>query len=543
MFKFIKKQKLNWASRAVVYQIYPRSFKDSNGDGVGDLDGIIEKLDYLNDGTDKSLGINAIWLSPIYKPPMVDFGYDVSDFYDIDPIFGTLEIFGKFVFEAHRRGIKVLMDFVPNHTSSQHSWFLEFSSSRNNPKRDWYIWRDPKPDGSPPNNWLSVFGGSAWTFDEKTQQYYLHSFLAEQPDLNWRNQGVRDEMTRVMKFWLNRGVDGFRTDAIYYLIKDNEFRDDPINPNYIPGKDGPYNTLLHTYSQGRPEIFDTTNTLCEVLGKYENKFMVSEVYLGLPDMAKMYKACANKLHAPFNFNLMSIPWNADEFKKFIDAFEGSLTPDDVPNYVLGNHDKPRLASRLGRQQARVAAMLLLTLRGMPIIYYGDELGMEDVSIPAEKQKDPWGKLTPGFQLGRDPERTPMQWNSRPYAGFSDIEPWLPVAEDYKEYNVETESAAPHSTFNLYRKLIHLRKDSLAIQQGSYHSLDIDNNNIFGFVRESGKEKFLILLNFSNAHQTVRIPKNGKAKVICNTYLDIKRGKKVALENISLRPHEGYVFAY
>ncbi|MFQ5863095.1 MAG: alpha-amylase family glycosyl hydrolase [Candidatus Brocadiales bacterium] len=536
----MKSLKENWSRRAVVYQIYPRSFKDSNGDGVGDLNGIIEKLDYLNDGTEKSLGIGAIWLSPIYKSPMVDFGYDISDYYDIDPLFGNLKTFDKLIFEAHRRGIKVIMDFVPNHTSSQHPWFLESRSSRNNPKRDWYIWRDPKRDGLPPNNWLSVFGGSAWTLDENTQQYYLHSYLAEQPDLNWRNQEVRDEMVQVLKFWLNRRADGLRTDAIYYVIKDVEFRDDPQNPNYIPGKDDPYNALFHIYSQGRPEIFDTTNTLCEVIGKYEDKFMVSEVYLDLPDMVKMYKACANKLHAPFNFNLMNIPWDAGEYKKFIDDFEELLTPEDLPIYVLGNHDRSRLASRLGRDRARLAAMLLLTLRGMPFIYYGEELGMKDVQIPTKKVKDPWEKQTPGFRLGRDPERTPMQWNTGPYAGFSDVEPWLPVAEDYKKCSVETDSADPHSMFNLYRQLIHFRKDSPALLQGSYRSLDIENNNILGFVRESVEEKLLILLNFSGEEEGLSLTSQ-KAKVICNTYLDKEFREEIDLKNFSLRPYEGYVF--
>lgn len=536
----MKNLKENWSRKAVVYQIYPRSFKDSSGAGIGDLNGIIERLDYLNDGTEKSLGIGAIWLSPIYKSPMADFGYDVSDFFDIEPLFGTLETFDKLVSEAHQRGIRVIMDFIPNHTSSRHPWFIESRSSLRNPKRDWYIWRNPKGNGSPPNNWISVFGGSAWTFDENTRQYYLHSFLAEQPDLNWRNREVRDAMIQVLKFWLNRGVDGFRTGAIYHVIKDNEFRDDPENPNYIPGKDFQYNALLHIYSQGRPEIFDTTNTLCEVLGKYEDKFMVSEVYLDLPDMVKMYKACSDKLHSPFNFNLMNIPWGAGDYKIFINAYEASLTPEDWPNYVLGNHDRPRLASRLGRDRARLAAMLLLTLRGMPFIYYGDELGMQDVPIPAEKVRDPWGKRTPGFSLGRDPERTPMQWNTEPYAGFSNAEPWLPVGEDFKEYNVETESADPHSIFNLYRRLIHFRKDSPALLQGSYSSLNIMNNNIFGFVRECPEEKLLILLNFSGEEQELALIFQ-KAKVICNTSLYKEFGEELDLKDLSLRPYEGYVF--
>ncbi|PIR87565.1 MAG: alpha-amylase, partial [Candidatus Harrisonbacteria bacterium CG10_big_fil_rev_8_21_14_0_10_45_28] len=286
----------NWSRRAVVYQIYPRSFKDTDGDGIGDLKGIIEKLDYLNYGTDGSLGITAIWLNPIYKSPMKDFGYDISDYRDIDPIFGDLGIFDRLVAEAHKRGIKIIMDFVPNHTSSEHPWFQESKRAKDNSKRDWYIWRDPKTDGSPPNNWLSIFGGSAWTRDEKTGQYYMHSFLPDQPDLNWRNKDVRDEMADVLRFWLKRGVDGFRTDAMYHLIKDDEFRDDPPNPNYDALRDEPYNAFLHVYSQGRPELTETANTLCNVLGEHSDDiYMVSEAYLGLPQMMEFYKACDNSL--------------------------------------------------------------------------------------------------------------------------------------------------------------------------------------------------------------------------------------------------------
>lgn len=536
-------KKANWVRNAVVYHIYPRSFKDTNGDGIGDLNGIIEKLDYLNDGTEKSLGVNAIWMSPVYKSPMADFGYDVSDYYKIDPIFGDWEIFEKLVKEIHRRGMKIIMDFVPNHTSSEHPWFIESKSSRDNPKRDWYIWRDPKPDGSPPTNWLSVFGGPAWTYNEKTKQYYLHSYLPEQPDLNWRNKEVGEGMLDVLKFWLKHGVDGFRTDAVSHLFEDEEFRDDPPNPNYVSGKDNPYNSFLHTYSQaysqGKEETFDVVNSMCNVLGAYENKFLLSEVYADLAGLMKFYKACTNKIHAPFNFNLISLPWDAEVYRKFIDDFESLLGPDDEPNYVLGNHDQSRVSSRLGELRARLMAILIFTLRGMPFIYYGDEIGMEDVKIPPEKILDPSEKRVPGFGLGRDPERTPMQWNSGNYAGFSDVEPWLPIGEKFRTYNVESELADPKSILNLYRRLIHFRKNSSALLKGSCSSLNLEQKDIFAFIREFSGEKILVLLNFSDKERLMSLNFK-KAKIICSSYNDKERDEDIDLEKFSLRSNEGYV---
>ena len=466
-----------------MYQIYPRSFKDSNNDGTGDLEGILQKLDYLNDGTENSLGIGAIWLSPIYKSPMADFGYDVSNYQEIDPIFGNMETFEKLVNEAHNRGIKVLMDFVPNHTSSRHNWFQESKSSKDNPKRDWYIWKDPKEGGGPPNNWLSVFGGPAWTLDETTGQYYQHSFLPEQPDLNWRNPQVRDEMMKILEFWLHKGVDGFRTDAVYYMFKDPEFKDDPYNPQYREGIDTPYDQLLHTNSRGHEEILDNVNAMCNLIGghqEHENTFIISEVYIDLPEMKKFYAACENNKHAPFNFALIGLPWSARVFKKHIDDFESTLTSEDWPNYAVGNHDQPRLVSRYGSEHARIIAMLLLTLRGMPFIYYGDEIGMEDVHIPPHRIQDPFGKKEGGYT--RDPQRTPMQWTPGEYAGFAQVEPWLPVMKNHQETNVETQLEDRSSLLSLYKKLIHLRKDSPALLSGEYKSIDANNENVYAFTR-------------------------------------------------------------
>ncbi|MBI4363619.1 MAG: alpha-amylase [Candidatus Doudnabacteria bacterium] len=529
----------HWSRKAVVYQIYPRSFKDTEGDGIGDLKGIIDKLDYLNDGTDASLGVTAIWLNPIYKSPMKDFGYDIADYREIDLIFGNMDTFDQLVTEAHKRDIKIIMDFVPNHTSSEHPWFQESRKSNTNPKRDWYIWKDPKPGGSAPNNWLSVFGGSAWTLDKVTGQYYMHSFLSDQPDLNWRNKEVRDEMADVLEFWLKKGVDGFRTDAVYHLIKDDQFRDDPPNPNYDSSRDEPYNALLHLYSQGRPELIGIANTLCNILGEHNaDTFMVSEAYLGLPQMMELYKACGNSLHAPFNFNLISLPWNAAAFKKFIDEYETKLGENDWPNYTLGNHDRSRLATRLGQNRARLAAMLQFTLRGMPFVYYGDELGMEDVSIPADSITDPWGNNVPGFGVGRDPERTPMHWDASPNAGFTSVVPWLPVASDYKKKNVEQESRDPNSMLSFYKELIHYRTNSPALLTGFYKPLESGNENVFMFMRECPAEKLIVGINFSNSEQTTSVSVNGT--LFCNTRRGKRGGEKIQTTQLKLNPYEGLV---
>jgi len=542
MITNLDKPKENWASKSIVYQIYPRSFFDTNNDGIGDIRGIIRKLDYLNDGTDQSLGINVVWINPIYKSPQDDFGYDISDYYSIDPLFGDLQTFTRLIEELHRRGMRLVMDFVPNHTSHEHPWFLESRSSRENPKRNWYIWRDPKPDGSPPNNWLSVFGGSAWTLDETTHQYYLHSFLKSQPDLNWRNQEVKDEMIKIFKFWIHRGVDGFRTDAVYHLIKDADFRDDPPNPDYVPGVHEPYFSLLHTYSAGQKELYETANALCQVLGEHEERFMVSEAYLDIPAMEKMYNACENNLHAPLNFNLLRMPWEAQEYKKFIDEFNKKLGPENVPNYILGSHDRPRIASRMGPEKARLAAMIVFSLRGMPFIYYGDELGMEDVSIPKEATVDPWSETLPGFHVGRDPERTPMQWNTEKNAGFSKAEPWLPVGKNFGVINAEAQMQDQKSFFSLYRTLIHLRKNSPTLLSGGYEPHEIMEKQIFSFIRVGDKEKIFVVLNFSNEIQNIASQKFDSAKLLASTHMDhATPEKQVSLKSYSLRPYEGCMF--
>ena len=357
-----------WWKSAVIYQIYPRSFQDTDNDGVGDLRGIMQRLPYLVE-----LGVDAIWISPIFPSPMADFGYDVSSYIDIDPLFGTLADFDALVAAAHACGIKVLLDFVPNHTSDQHPWFVESRSARSNPRRDWYIWRDPGPAGGVPNNWLSQFGGTAWELDPATGQYYYHAFLREQPDLNWRNPQVRQAMYGAMRFWLRRGVDGFRVDVLWHLIKDDRFRDNPVNPNFAPGM-RPHEVLLPLYTTDRPEMEEVVAEMRSVVDEFDDRLLIGEIYLPIERLVKYYGRDLKGAHLPFNFSLLSAPWHAATIAKLIAEYEAALPPGGWPNWVLGNHDRPRFAGRVGRDQARIAAMLLLTLRGTPTIYYGDEIG-------------------------------------------------------------------------------------------------------------------------------------------------------------------------
>lgn len=527
---------LPWYRRSVFYQIYPWSFKDSNGDGIGDIKGIIKKLDYLNDGTTNSLGIGAIWISPIYPSPMKDFGYDISDYCGIDSRFGDIQIFDELVKKANDRGIKIMMDLVTNHTSNIHPWFVESSSSKNNPKRDWYIWHDPRPDGSPPNNWISVSGGSVWTMDEKTGQYYLHNFLPEQPDLNWRNPAVQTEMKKVIEFWIKRGVKGFRIDAANHFIEDSEFRDDPPNKSYVDGKHSPYDKYSHTYSVNRPETKDIFGMMCDIADNNEEIFIVSETYLGIRDIKNFYSFCQTSIHAPFNFLLMGQHWNALAFRKSIDAFEKILRPKDIPVYAIGNHDHSRLVTVRGKLQARALGLLLLTLRGTPFIYYGDEIGMEDGIIPKSESRD--GFIGKGNSYNRDPERTPMQWNTTENAGFSTGRPWLPVSEKFKIQNVETEANDPRSIFNMYRKLITYRNQSEILLSGNYYSITTDSRNIFAYIREFKNERLMVLINFSDQTISERLV-TGLHNVVMSSLMDIPTDTVIS-ESISMRPYEAYL---
>ena len=498
--------------------------------------GIIEKLDYLR-GRPDSLGVDAVWLSPIYPSPMKDFGYDISNYVDIDPRFGNLQIFDQLITEMHKRGMRLIMDFVTNHTSSEHPWFIESRSSKTSPKRDWYIWGDPKADGSPPNNWISVSGGPAWTLDPATNQYYLHNFLPEQPDLNWRNPEVVEAMKDVIKFWLARGVDGFRVDAMNHVIEDSEFRDDPENVFYNAGTDNPYSMLKHKFSNNQPELKEVMESLTLATEQYPDTFIVTEAYLGQEELINMYKMYPGRGHAPFNFNLIGMPWDRNAFKNFIDAFDQSLGRDDVPTYVIGNHDQSRVVSRVGAEQARLLAMLLLTLRGMPFIYYGEELGLADTVLAARELQDGFVRDS-GIHLSRDPERTPMQWNDSAQAGFTTGRAWLPVATTYPIQNVAKENADPKSMLHLYRSLISFRSSSETLLSGTYRSIPTLSRDVFAYIRESNKERLLILLNFSD--QTLIEPIiYPKSKILLSTFLDIKKAERLA-DSITLRAHEGCI---
>jgi alpha-glucosidase len=521
-----------WWQTGVIYQIYPRSFQDTDGDGVGDLRGIIARLPYLVE-----LGVDAIWISPIFTSPMADFGYDIANYTDIDPLFGALADFDSLLEAAHRDGIKVILDLVPNHTSDQHAWFLESRSARTSGKRDWYIWRDPGPRGEPPNNWLSEFGGSAWTYDETTGQYFYHAFLPEQPDLNWRNPEVRAAIYDVMRFWLRRGVDGFRVDVIWHLIKDEEFRDNPPNPAFRPGEP-PHHAVVPLYTADRPEVHAVISEMRRVVDEFADRLLIGEIYLPLERLIQYYGRDLAGLHLPFNFSLLSAAWGPQSIARLVEEYESALPPGGWPNWVLGNHDRPRIASRVGAAQARIAAMLLLTLRGTPTIYYGDEIGMQDVAIPRERIRDAVERNLPERGLGRDGCRTPMQWDATRYSGFSKTEPWLPLPETAQHENVENQERDRTSMLTLHRRLIALRQSEPALQSGTYRTI-YARGNAWLYVRECGNERILVALNMGDEPTAVTAPSapiHGRLQV--STHLD--RDHEETRGSVDLRSYEGVV---
>ena len=518
---------MKWWQRGVIYQIYPRSFQDTDGNGVGDLKGISARLDYLS-----WLGIDAIWISPIYPSPMADFGYDIRDYCNVDPLFGSLDDFDELVASAHARALKLILDFVPNHTSDQHPWFAESRSSRTNTKRDWYIWRDGKPDGSAPNNWLSQFGGPAWTRDEVTGQFYLHSFLREQPDLNWRNPDVRRAMYQVLRFWLDRGVDGFRVDVIWLLIKDAALRDNPANPNYKPTEAG-IHQFLQVHNADQPEIHDVIAEMRAVLDDYDDRVLIGEIYLPLERLVTYYGKNLAGAHLPFNFQLINAAWTASNIARLVIDYEAALPAGGWPNWVLGNHDQPRIAARVGAAQARIAAMLLLTLRGTPTLYYGDELGIGRIDVPPDAVQDPWERNEPGLGLGRDPSRTPFQWDTAPNAGFSPVKPWLPVAPDYTVCNAETMRADETSMLALYRRLLSMRKQHQALATGAFKMIEV-RGDLLAYERSVQDERILVCLNFGNADQAVEWREGRGGEILAATHPDrMKLDAKLVL-----RPNEG-----
>jgi glycosidase len=478
---------------------------------------------------------------------MADFGYDVADYTNIDPIFGDLDDFDKLVKRAHENNLKVIIDFVPNHSSDQHPWFVDSSSMKKNSRRDWYTWQDGKPDGTPPNNWLSVFGGSAWEWHAPTGQFYLHSFLKEQPDLNWRNPQVKEVMLDVLRFWLDRDIDGFRIDVAHFIMKDPELRDNPLKK--VAGSDyhkplGEYDTQIHLHSQDHEDIHPLYRDIRQLLdanSAERSLVSIGEIHIfDWEKWAEYYGSDLDELHLPLNFQLLGADWQADIVRKVVDSIEHVLPPGAWPNYVLGNHDETRIASRMSAPEARLAAMLLLTLRGTPTLYYGDEIGMQEASIPPEMQQDPWGIRVAG--LGRDGCRTPMQWDEQPFSGFSPPnaeQTWLPVNENYLQVNIAAQLQQPDSILNLYRKLLAYRKNSPALQIGSYTPIEGIDDRCFAFKRlADGIPEQIILLNFSADDLVINLGEDVMGVIKISTNLDHE--DSLDMTRVNLRKHEGVI---
>ena len=513
---------LAWWQRGIVYQVYPRSFQDSDGDGTGDLRGIASRLDYL-----AWLGVDAVWLSPVFPSPMTDFGYDVSDYRGIDPLFGTMADFDALRDQAHGLGLKLILDFVPNHSSDQHSWF-QASRTRTDGRADWYIWRNPAPDGGPPNNWLGHFGGSAWTFDTARGQYYYHSFLPTQPDLNWRNPEVRAAMYDVLRFWLKRGVDGFRVDVMWMMIKDDQFRDNPPNPAWRPGQ-LLFDSLLPLYTQDRPEVHAIVAEMRGVLDEFAGRVLIGEIYLPIDKLVTYYGHGGRGAQLPFNFHLLLQAWSAEGLAGLITRYEAALPEGAWPNWVLGNHDRPRVATRLGPAQARVAAMLLLTLRGTPTLYMGDELGMQDTPIPPAAIRDPAELRQPGHGQGRDPMRTPFPWDDSPGRGFTTGSPWLPIGTDP---SFAAQRDDPASTLALHRRLIALRRTSPALSVGGISDVAA-HGAVLIYSRTLDGVRFDVALNTGGGDAEVMVA--GGTVVADTTRAD---PYAIAGGRLSLRPNQG-----
>ena len=522
----------SWWESGVIYQIYPRSFQDSDTDGVGDLAGIESRLDYL-----VGLGIDAIWLSPIYPSPMADFGYDVADYCDIAPIFGDLDKFDRLLAAVHSRGLKLLLDFVPNHSSEQHPWFVESRASRGNPKRDWYIWRDPAPGGGPPNNWISDFGGSSWQWDAITGQYYLHAFLKEQPDLNWRHPELRKAMMGVLRFWLDRGVDGFRIDVLWHIIKDIALRDNPTNKEWTPDRTQ-RDRLIQLYSTDQPEAHEIAGEFRALTDSYGDRVLIGEICLPNRRLARWFGTVDHpQVHLPVNFSLIENAWNAISLKQVIADYETSIPEFGWPNWVFGSHDAPRIAARVGEAQARVAAMLLLTLRGTPTLYQGDEIGIGEVPIPRDRVQDPQDLRQPDLEIGRDRSRTPMPWDDLAYGGFSTVDPWLPLNDDWRTRNVAAQDRDSESLLSLYRSLLSLRRRHDALAIGNFTLID-SADDVLAFERQHDDERLLIALNLSE--QTQPLPRfrtlptdHWVAQVLLSTVANRR-------PNETLAPNEGLI---
>jgi alpha-glucosidase len=495
-----------WWQDAVIYEIAPISFQDSDADGKGDLPGLLSRVDHL-----RWLGIDAVWLTPVYTSPFRDFGYDISDFCAIDPCFGSLAVFDRLVAWLHESGIRLILDLVPNHTSADHDWFKESAASRDNAKADWFLWADPADNGGPPNNWVSRFGGSAWEWNEVREQYYYHSFLVEQPDLNWRSPAVRDAIAGVMRFWLARGVDGFRVDASAVLIKDRLLRDNPPDPEAGQDKPPPQRQLP-VFTDDRPEAMACIEHLRSVVDEFGDRLLCGEVQGKTDRIGHFYGSERPRLQLPLNFALLDSQWTAHALQATIDAYYNALPDGAWPVWVIGGHDKPRVAGKLGEAQARVLAMLLLTLRGTPFLFMGDELGMAHTPIPDDRVVDPFEKLVGGYGLGRDPERVPLRWDDSSHGGFTAGEPWLPQGDPTK--NVARLKADPSSLLHLYRALMALRRRLPCLGRGDYHPIR-SRNDVLAYRRTLGSERVLVLLNL--VHEPRKWDWDGQGECLLSTH--------------------------
>jgi alpha-glucosidase len=517
-----------WWRSTVLYEIAVISFQDSNGDGQGDLPGLLQRIDYLD-----WLGVGAIWLTPIYRSPNQDFGYDIADFCSVDPRFGTMEDFENLIGALHNSGIRLILDLVPNHTSDQHAWFMESRASPNNPKADWFIWAEAGANGGPPNNWLSRFGGSAWEWCEERRQFYYHSFLASQPDLNWRNVEVREAIANAMRFWLDRGVDGFRVDASAVLIKDDLLRDNPPDPD-ADEKTPPPQVHIPVFTDDRPEVMDCIEYIREVLDQYGGRLLCGEVQGKTDRIGHFYGNSKPRLHLPLNFALLDSEWNAISLQATIDAYFNAIPNGAWPDFVIGGHDKHRVASKIGQAQSRILAMLLMTIRGTPFLFAGDEIGSEQVPIPEERIQDPFEKLVKGFGLGRDPERAPLRWDDTDGDGFTNGEPWLPLSRD-RARNIVAQQRDGRSLLNLYRELIALRRSEPCLLRGKYLPRRAQND-ILSFVRSLEETEILVGLNISGEPRLWEW--QGHGFELLSTGLD--RGPKKVAGPIHLKPNEGVI---
>lgn len=525
-----------WWKSGIIYQIYPRSFMDSNNDGIGDIKGIINKLDYLNDGTEGSLGVDAIWLSPIYPSPMKDFGYDISDYLGIDSMFGTINDFKTLLKEAHKRNIKVIMDLVINHSSDEHAWFQEARKSKDNPKRDWYIWH-PVHKKKRPNNWISYFElHSGWWLDKSTNEYYLGTFTRNQPEVNWRNEQLKKEMYNIIRYWFDLGIDGFRMDVVNWYIKDEKLRNNPWKLSLSPPS-----VQKHIYDRNQPESHEICRDIRKLADEYDDKVLIGEIYTNDTKQAVSYHGTNNdELHMAFNFNFLFQKWNAKDFYNSIKKWYDLLPKDSWPNFTLSNHDQPRHYYRYKHgihtvPRAKVAAAMLLTLKGTPFIYYGEEIGMTCEKIAKKNLKDPLGIKCWPFIKGRDAERTPMQWNDSPNSGFSENEPWLPVNQDYLNNNVHIQKDNEASLLSFYRSLIWLRKKMPTLNLGDIEFITTNPDKVLIYKRLYEQEECIIILNFSKKSISYPFVTQEKYKVLLGTHRNKKA--ELVLDTITIHPNE------